>query len=113
MVMQNQNLINVIFKIILFLLCLNNFCSAEIEYADYNSVTNKAIYTHTNGDRVQTIELRYDSIPSYMKVTVTPGENTITPLVCVSNSDSNCKKDRIAFGSHGVGDSTSVYLRRE
>ena len=111
--MQNQNLINVIFKIILFLLCLNNFFSAEIEYADYNSVTNKAIYTHTNGDRVQTIELRYDSIPSYMKVTVTPGENTITPLVCVSNSDSNCKKDRIAFGSHGVGDSTSVYLRRE
>ena len=113
MAKQNKNILNGKFKITLFFLCLIPFISTGIEWAEYKSSTNTAEYTHSNGDRIQTIGLIYDSLPFYLKITVTPGENTVTPQICVSNSDSNCKDDRIAFGSGGVGDSTSIYLRKE
>ncbi|MBQ6284750.1 MAG: hypothetical protein IJK67_00360 [Bacilli bacterium] len=113
MAKHNKNILNEKFKITLLFFCLIPFISTSIEWVDYKASTNTAEYTHTNGDRIQTIGLTYDSLPFYLKITVTPGENTITPLMCVSNSDSNCKDDRIAFGSGGVGDSTSVYLKKE
>ena len=109
-----KNLLNGKFKIILLLFFIIPFISAEIKWAEYSSQSNKAEYSQTDGDREQTIGLSCDTtLPFYMKVTVVPGQNTITPHLCVSNSDSNCKDDRIAFGSGGVGNSTSVYIKRE
>ena len=113
MAKYNKKLLNGKFKMTLLFLCLIPFISSAIEWAEYKAANNKAEYTHTNGPKVQSIGLNYDSLPFYLKITVTPGENTVTPHICVSNSDSNCKDDRIAFGSGGIGGSTSVYLKKE
>ena len=110
----NKNLLNEKFKITLLFLCLLPFISAEIRWVEYKISTNKAEYTHTNDHRVQSLALFCETtLPFYIKVTVTPGENTITPHLCISNTDSNCKDNRIAFGSRGVGNYTSVYIKRE
>ena len=105
MAKHNKNLLNGRLKNILLFLCLIPFIYAEIK---------KAEYTQKNGDRIQTIQLVCDTrLPFYIKVKLTPGENTITPHLCVSNTDSNCKDNRITFGNGVVGGSSSVFVRRE
>ena len=86
--------------------------SSQVNWVDYNYDTNFGLYSQADGDKIQFLGIKFDSIPNYMKVTVTPEENTTTPHICVSNTDSNCKDNRIAFGSHGIGNSSSVYIKK-
>ena len=114
MAKQNKNLLKGKFKITLLFFCLIPFIYSEIKWAEYKSSSNKAEYSQIDGEKQQIIGLVSDvQLPFYIKVKLTPGENTITPHLCVSNTDSNCKDNRIAFGYGVVGGSSSVFIKRE
>ena len=105
-----------IFQISLLLFCLITFIKAEdIKWVEYNHDDNLVTYTHTSGYKTQIIGLIFEpnKILPYMKVTITPDENTPTPLLCFSSKDSLCNTDRQILSKRTDGLSSMIYIKKE
>ena len=114
----NKKFINpiYIFQISLLLFCLITFIKAEdIKWVEYNHDDNLVTYTHTSGYKTQIIGLIFEpnKILPYMKVTITPDENTPTPLLCFSSKDSLCNTDRQILSKRTDGLSSMIYIKKE
>ena len=110
------NLIHIFQTSLLFLCLIKLINAATIEYIIYNADDKSATYKHTSGTITKCLELDFNSmeeIPPYIKVTITPNENTPTPILCFSPEDSYCNYNRQILSKKTDGLSSMIYIKRE
>ena len=99
--------------LLLFLLSLISCDLIWVEY-DTNQRFGKQEITHV--EETQMIALNLNTtmhVDDYMKVTVTPKENTETPLLCFSPTDAGCEKNRQVISRVTNGEEAILLLKRE
>ena len=109
---------NNIFLASLLFLCLISFVSTQdnIEWLDYNYTTRVVETEINNAKNEKTYVLVFDTekrMDEYIKVTVTPLRNTITPFVCFSPTDANCNENRQAIARVPDGSPAILLLRKD
>ena len=111
----NKN-IKSLFKITLIFLICATFVSPQRIWVDYDELTQFAEQEVTNGNQKTTFTLNIDSntqVNYYMKITVTPKGNNLTPILCFSPTDANCRSDRHAITRVTNGGPAVLLLRKE
>ena len=86
------------------------------EWIEYNFNNYSAEYKHTSGAKSQTIGVEFyvpREIPSYMKVTIFPDENTPTPLLCFSGENPICDNSREVLYKRTDGLPSMIYIKKE
>ena len=109
---------NNLFVLSLLFLCLISFVSTQedidwIEY-DYNErkIEKDCLNAKQESKFAITFQDQYRLL-EYFKVTVTPLENTITPLVCFSPSDANCNTNRQVISRVADGKPAILLLKKD
>ena len=109
--------LNGIIKIAFLFLCLITFINGkDTEWVKYNPASYSAEYKHTTGEKVQSVALEFGSereIPLYVKVTVTPNENTPTPLLCFSQEGASCNDGREILYKKTDEKAAMIYIKKE
>ena len=110
------NLNNIIKAVFLFLCLITFINSKDTEWIRYNPSTYSGKYEHTTGEKTQSVALEFSNErekPLYVKVTITPNEDTPTPLLCFSQEGASCNVNREILYKKTDGTAASIYVKKE